>query len=82
MYRAGEMAARGELSLDEASQRLKVSKMTVLRLISAGTITARQVCKGAPWAIPEEQIAVLEGVSPGEWRARTGNPDQKTLDLQ
>ncbi len=82
VYRAGEMAARGELSLDEASQRLKVSKMTVLRLISAGTITARQVCKGAPWAIPEEQIAVLEGVSPGEWRARTGNPDQKTLDLQ
>jgi excisionase family DNA binding protein len=42
------MAARGELSLDEASQRLKVSKMTVLRLISAGAITARQVCKGAP----------------------------------
>ena len=59
----GEMAERGELTLEEAARRLGVSKMTVLRLISAGTITATQVCKGAPWAIPEAQIAALAGAN-------------------
>ena len=56
VYRRGEMTERRELTLEEAAGRLGVSTMTVLRLISAGTIAARQVCKGAPWAIPEAQI--------------------------
>ena len=60
-HRPGEMAERGELTLEEAARRLDVSKMTVLRLISAGTITAKQVCKGAPWAVPEGQIMALAG---------------------
>ncbi|WP_204840123.1 recombinase family protein [Cereibacter azotoformans] len=59
VYRSGEMGERGEVTLDEASRRLGVSKMTVLRLIREGTIAAEQVCKGAPWAIPEAQLAAL-----------------------
>ena len=47
-HRPGEMAERGEPTLEQAARRLDGSKMTVLRLISAGTITATQVCKGAP----------------------------------
>ena len=81
-YRPGEMAERGELTLEEASRRLGVSKMTVLRLIGDGTITARQVCKGAPWAIPEAQIAVLNPAMLSSGRPRTSDPDQKILDLQ
>ncbi len=42
------MAERGELTLEETSQHLNISKMTVLRLIGRGIIHARQVCKGAP----------------------------------
>lgn len=49
VHRPGEMAERGELSLEETADRLKVSKMTILRLIGSGTIQAHQACKGAPW---------------------------------
>ena len=78
-HRPGEMAERGELTLEEAARRLETSKMTVLRLISAGTITAKQVCKGAPWAIPESQTMALTGPAA---RPRTGDPDQKVIQFQ
>ena len=64
VYRDGEKAERGELTLEEAARRLTVSKMTVLRLIGRGAIQARQVCKGAPHGHP--------GGDPCLWR--TGLP--------
>jgi hypothetical protein len=81
-HRPGEMAERGELTLDAAASRLGVSKMAVLRLISAGAITARQVCKGAPWAVPEAQIAALGSATATSGRPRTFDPTQKVLDFQ
>ena len=76
------MAERGELTLEEASRRLGVSKMTVLRLIGDGAITAGQACKGAPWAIPKAQIAALTPAKLTSGRPQTTDPAQKTLDLQ
>ena len=81
-HRPGEMAEREELTLEEASRRLGVSKMTVLRLIGDGTITAGQACKGAPWAIPAAQIAALTPAKLTSGRPRTTDPAQKALDLQ
>jgi excisionase family DNA binding protein len=81
VHRPGEMAERGELSLEEAAERLGVSKMTVLRLIGSGTITARQVCKGAPWAIPGAQLAALDPRAPSA-RPVTAIPGQTTLEFQ
>ena len=43
VHRPGEMAERGELTVSEAASILKVSRMTVLRLVASGTIAARQV---------------------------------------
>lgn len=80
-HRAGEMAERGELTLDAVASRLGVSKMTVLRLISAGALAARQVCKGAPWAVPEAQIEALRGGTATSG-PRTVDANQKVLDLQ
>lgn len=51
VYREGERAERGELTLDDAATELRVSKMTVLRMIRAGVLPAQQLCKGAPWVI-------------------------------
>ena len=82
VHRPGEMAERAELTLEEAARRLGVSKMTVLRLISAGTISAQQVCKGAPWAITEADIAALADGSSGPPPPRTLDPAQKQLHLQ
>lgn len=81
VHRPGEMAERGELSLEEAAERLGVSKMSILRLIGSGQITARQVCKGAPWAIPAGQ---LETVGPRRASARpvTAIPGQAAMEFQ
>jgi excisionase family DNA binding protein len=81
VYRPGEMAERGELTLEEAAERLGVSKMTALRLIGSGAITARQVCKGAPWAIPAAQLETLDPRMPSA-RPITAIPGQATLDFQ
>jgi excisionase family DNA binding protein len=81
VHRPGEMAERGELTLEEAAERLGVSKMTVLRLIGSGAITARQVCKGAPWAIPAAPLETLDPRGPSA-RPITAIPGQTTLDFQ
>ena len=82
VYRPGEMGERGELTLKETAGRLGVSTMTVLRLISAGTITARQLCKGAPGAVPEAQITGLDDAVVVSRHPLTANADQKELDFQ
>ena len=80
VHRPGEMAERGELNLEETADRLRVSKMTVLRLICSGAIQAHQACKGAPWAIPKAQLAELAVSASG--RPVTEHPDQKSLTFQ
>jgi len=82
VYRDGEMAERGELTLEEAARRLTVSKMTVLRLIGRGAIQARQVCKGAPWAISAAELAGLDARTALARRPQPENPDQRSLIFQ
>ena len=82
VYRDGEMAERGELTLEETARRLAVSKMTVLRLIDSGVIPARQACKGAPWAIPEAELAGLDARAAFIRRPQPENGDQQSLMLQ
>jgi excisionase family DNA binding protein len=50
-YREGERAERGEVTLEEAAARLKVSEPTARRLIKDKVLPAEQLCKGAPWVI-------------------------------
>ncbi len=53
VYREGERAERGEVTLVEAAEALDVSQATVRRLIVEGALPANQSCKGAPWtALP------------------------------
>jgi excisionase family DNA binding protein len=82
VYRDGEMAERGELTLEQTAQRLTVSKMTVLRLIGSGVIRARQVCKGAPWAIPEAELTGLDARTALIRRPLPQNPDQQSIIFQ
>jgi DNA invertase Pin-like site-specific DNA recombinase len=82
VYRDGEMAERGELTLEETARRLTVSKMTVLRLIDGGVIEGRQACKGAPWAIPEAELADLDARTALIRRPQPEIPDQQSLMFQ
>jgi len=56
VYRDGEWAERGEVTLPEAARMLNLSPLTVLRQIRAGVIPATQYCAGAPWVIKRRDI--------------------------
>jgi excisionase family DNA binding protein len=51
VYRDGERAERGEVTLDEAAEILQVSRATAYRMVANGVIPAQQLCAGAPWVI-------------------------------
>jgi excisionase family DNA binding protein len=83
-YRDGERLERGELTLEEAARALATSRMTVLRLIRAGTIRAHQACKGAPWIIDSQVVRdpiVIAAVRPSR-NPVTAGPHQRTLPFQ
>ena len=68
VYRDGEWAERGEVTLTEAARMLDLSSMTVLRQVRAGIIPAEQHCKGAPWVIKRRDIEDQQRVE----RTKTG----------
>ena len=51
VYRDGERVERGEITLDEAAEALRVSRATVYRMATSGVLPARHLCAGAPWII-------------------------------
>ena len=81
VYKEGERAARGELTLEETAEILHVSKETIRRLIASKELTARQACAGAPWVIRRADIeriaAAIKQSGP-----RTENENQISLELQ
>lgn len=84
VYRDGERAERGELTLNEAAKELGVSKMTVLRLIQRNILVAQQVCKGAPWVIRRVDLqapVVKQAAAGGIDIAVTPDPNQGSLDF-
>lgn len=82
VYREGEREERGELTLQEAAERLGVSKMTVLREIRRGAIAASQACKGAPWIIAVHALEQTRHTTAGTKQGPiTADPNQKNLAL-
>ena len=81
VYRDGEWAERGEITLDATAQMIGVHKMTALRMIRRGALKGRQACKGAPWVIKAEDVATFAARTrpPGPV---TPNPAQQTLEFQ
>lgn len=85
VYRPGEREARGELTLEQAAEELRTSKMTVLRMIGSGTLPARQVCKGAPWVIKRADLDRAEvrcAIQPASTGPLPADPDQISLEFQ
>ena len=81
VYRDGEWADRGEITLDAAAQIIGVAKMTALRMIRRGDLKGRQACKGAPWVIKAEDVAAV-GARKRSTGPVTPNPAQQTLKFQ
>ena len=61
VYRDGEWAERGEITLETAAKIIGVHKMTALRMIKRGDIKGRQPCPEAPWVINAADIAAFAG---------------------
>ena len=84
VYREGERVERGEVTLNEAAALLKISPMSVLRLIQAETLPAEQLCKGAPWVIKRvhvEDREVINAAQAKRKRPLPENPNQKVFAL-
>jgi DNA invertase Pin-like site-specific DNA recombinase len=81
VYRDGEWAERGEITLDAAAQTMGVAKMTALRMIRRGNLKGRQACKGAPWVIKADDVAAF-GTRSTSADPVTPNPAQQILEFQ
>lgn len=81
VYRPGEWAERGEITLEAAAKVIGVTSMTALRMIQRGDLKGRQLCRGAPWVIRTEDVAVF-GSEKRASRSLTANPAQRSFDLQ
>ena len=81
VYREGERRERGELTLEEAAERLSASPALARRLIADRIVAARHICKGAPWVIAGKALegsrvaaAVAGAADPKQRRLRFGTP--------
>lgn len=85
VYREGERAERGELTLEEAAEVLELSPSSVRRLIQDSHIPATQFCKGAPWIIKMDDLDSEKVKEAADRKRRyspsSGNSDQKILTL-
>ncbi len=81
VYRKGEWAERGEITLEAAAEIIGVTKMTALRMIRRGDIKGRQPCKGAPWVIKAEDVAAFSEQK-RQKGSITPNPAQQSFEFQ
>ena len=81
VYREGEWAERGEITLEAAAQIMDVSVMTALRMIRRGIIKGRQLCKGAPWVIKAADVGADRSRDASQ-RSLPSNPAQQSLLFQ
>jgi DNA invertase Pin-like site-specific DNA recombinase len=83
IYRDGERAERGEVTLEESADRLGVSKMTVVRLIKDQLLPAKQACIGAPYVIREVDLDLpIVRCAIKNGRAVSPDPGQGLLEYQ
>ena len=80
VYREGEWAERGEITLEATAQIIGVTPMTALRMIELGDIKGQQLCKGAPWVIKAEDVAAFGACK--QSKRLTANAAQRTFDFQ
>ena len=81
VYRAGEWAERGEITLEAAAQIMDVSVMAASRMVRRGVITGQQLCEGAPWVIKAEDMAAYVAQSRST-RPLTSDPAQQSIPFQ
>jgi excisionase family DNA binding protein len=85
-YVPGERQARGELTIEEAAEKLNTSYSTVQRMIKRRQLPSSQVCPGAPWIIRAEDVDRLHssggGAASRRFKAPSSDaPNQQVMDF-
>ena len=82
IYRDGERASRGEVTLNEAATALALGTTTVRGLIAEGALPASQHCKGALWIIrlADMERDEIRGQANAR-RSRRPPPDERQKNL-
>src|SRR5262245_54016705 len=78
VYRPGEWAERGEITLQAAAKIIGVIPMTALRMIKRGDLKGGQLCRGAPWVIKADDVAAFTA----EGRPLSADSTQQSFDFQ
>jgi Helix-turn-helix domain len=85
VYREGERAERGEVTLDEAANILAISRTMIRRLIRDRVLPAQQICQNAPWILRHDDLVLPEVRREVDGRRRRRpepeNPLQNALRL-
>jgi len=81
VYRPGEWAERGEITLEAAAKIIGVIPMTALRMIKRGDLKGRQLCRGAPWVIKAVDVAAFASAT-RFGKPLSANPAQHFFDFQ
>jgi hypothetical protein len=81
VYRQGEWAKRGEMTLEAAARIMDVSIMTALRMVRRGIIRGHQLCRGAPWVIKAADLAAYREQKASH-HSLPSNPAQQSFEFQ
>jgi DNA invertase Pin-like site-specific DNA recombinase/cell division protein FtsB len=79
-YVDGERQARGELTVREAAEILKIPERSVVYLITTKRLPAKQACVKAPWILLKRDLDKY--AAHNTERPRERDPNQATLDFQ
>src|SRR5437660_5846487 len=81
VFRDGEWAERGEITLEAAAKLIGVCNITALRILPRGDSKGRRACAGGPWVIKAEDLA---GFARGKSQKPPLTPDakQQVFDFQ
>ena len=86
-YDPNEQSCSGELTAEQAAERLGVSQRTVRGLLRDGVLMGTQVVKFAPWQIPKESLTLervverVRRIHQGEQVRQVQKSDNHTLRL-
>lgn len=80
VYREGERADRGEMSVLEAANILAVTPTTVLRLIRLKQLPASQACANAPWVLSQANVELCLADRKTARTPPTADPAQPLLE--
>ncbi|KKM73659.1 hypothetical protein LCGC14_1408220 [marine sediment metagenome] len=87
VYQEGELKDRNEMLIEDAADKLGISRKKVYWLVRKGILHAKQVCFGAPWIIYEEDLGnerVVNYCKTGQIKQKAPCPDdmqQLSLDI-